>query len=379
MKIVIDASRCKSGGAIAQLQGIFNYYEASKYNIDLLIVFVDAAVMKLLPIKPGIVYKTPKFFNYGIFYKIYWQRYLLKSFIVNNNIDLLVTADASSFCNFSPSVTILQDLSSFESNVLSLEGFSLMSLRNYVIKFLQLNRISKSIGAIFQTNYAKENVTNHLRKALNYKILPHGLDEEFHLLQVNEKKVEQVVNILYVSPLFAYKHQVEVVKAFNLLPSISDRTFKLHLVGGVGSKKYYNKVLSEIGDRDDIFLYNFLPKTRVLKFLVESDIFVFASECETFGLSLLEAMAAGIPIACSNKSSLPETLRECGEYFDPTCEKSILLAIKNILECDSRFSRFVLPAKRLSKKYNWKLISDDFFQYIIFCYEDFLIRKQSKN
>jgi len=375
MKIVIDASRCKSGGAIAQLKGLFDYYEVSKFNIDLLIVFVDEKVKKLLPVNPGIVYKTPKFFDCGIFFKIYWQRYLLRSFIRNNNIDLLVTADATSLCNFSPAVTISQDLSSFESNVISSEGFSLMTLRNYVIKFLQLNRISKSVGTIFQTNYAKEKVTNHLGKALNYKILPHGLDEEFHLLHVNEKKVEQVVNILYVSPIFAYKHQVEVVKAFNLLPSISNKTFRLHLVGGVGSKKYYRKVIREIAGSDNIFLYDFLPKARVLKSLRESDIFVFASECETFGISLLEAMAAGIPIACSNKSSLPETLRECGEYFDPTCEKSILLAIKNILECDSRFSQFVLPAKTLSKQYNWELISDEFFRYIISRYEDFLISK----
>jgi len=373
MKIVIDASRCKSGGAIEQLKGLFNYYEVSKFNIDLLIVFVDEKVMKLLPVKQGIVYKTPKFFNLGIFFKLYWQRYLLKSFMRNNNIDLLVTADATSLCNFSPAVTISQDLSSFESNVISSDGFSLMTLRNYVIKYLQLNRISKSVGTIFQTNYAKEKITNHLGKNLNYMILPHGLGEEFHFLHVNEKKMKQVVDILYVSPIFAYKHQVEVIKAFKLLPSITNKTFRLHLVGGVGSKKYYKKVLNEIAAIDNIFIYDFLPKTKVLKFLRESDIFVFASECETFGISLLEAMATGIPIACSNRSSLPETLKECGEYFDPTCEKSILLAIKNILECDSRFSQFVLPAKMLSKQYNWELISHNFFQYIVTCYEDFLI------
>jgi len=65
--------------------------------------------------------------------------------------------------------------------------------------------------------------------------------------------------------------------------------------------------------------------------MMQADLFVFASSCETFGISLLEAMAVGLPIACSNKSSLPETLQDGGEYFDPEDDQSIASAVKRLI------------------------------------------------
>ena len=50
----------------------------------------------------------------------------------------------------------------------------------------------------------------------------------------------------------------------------------------------------------------------------KSDIFVFASNSETFGITLLEAMSQAVPIVCSNQSSLPEVLQDGGLYFDPS-------------------------------------------------------------
>ena len=49
----------------------------------------------------------------------------------------------------------------------------------------------------------------------------------------------------------------------------------------------------------------------------KADIAVFASSCETFGQILIEYMAAGLPVACSNKSAMPELLGDAGVYFEP--------------------------------------------------------------
>ena len=60
--------------------------------------------------------------------------------------------------------------------------------------------------------------------------------------------------------------------------------------------------------------------------------FVFPSLYEGFGLPVLEAMSRGVPVACSNTSSLPEVVGEAALLFDPHDETAIAEALRELLE-----------------------------------------------
>jgi len=53
---------------------------------------------------------------------------------------------------------------------------------------------------------------------------------------------------------------------------------------------------------------------------------------EGFGLPVLESMARGVPVACSNASSLPEVAGEAALLFDPRDESAIAEALRRLLD-----------------------------------------------
>src|SRR5207253_11491672 len=61
-----------------------------------------------------------------------------------------------------------------------------------------------------------------------------------------------------------------------------------------------------------------------------ADIGVFASSCENMPNILLEGMASGLPMACSNLGPMPEVLGDAGIYFNPERPDEIAAAIRTL-------------------------------------------------
>jgi alpha-1,3-rhamnosyl/mannosyltransferase len=84
------------------------------------------------------------------------------------------------------------------------------------------------------------------------------------------------------------------------------------------------------------------------------DLFVYPSLYEGFGLTPLEAMACGAPVACSNASSLPEVAGDAALLFDPTEPEFIAQACLRVLRDDAL--RAALRSRGLAQaaRFNWR-------------------------
>ena len=99
------------------------------------------------------------------------------------------------------------------------------------------------------------------------------------------------------------------------------------------------------------------------------DMFVFPSTCETFGISLLEAMTAGLPIASSDRGPMPEVLKDAGLYFNPESVTSIKNCLRYMIENPNLRKRLGAKAKQYSQAYSWKKCADETFAFLRSVYE----------
>jgi len=86
-------------------------------------------------------------------------------------------------------------------------------------------------------------------------------------------------------------------------------------------------------------------------------LFVFPSLYEGFGLPVLEAMSCGVPVACSNTSSLPEVAGSSAVTFDPWDPMDIARVVGKILNNTDRLSCMRRRGQEQVKKFSWSEVA----------------------
>jgi glycosyltransferase involved in cell wall biosynthesis len=175
------------------------------------------------------------------------------------------------------------------------------------------------------------------------------------------------IRCLYVSNTLPYKHQWKVVEA---VAQLRKRGFNLQLElvgGGEGKARARLEAQLAVSDPNRVFVAQreFVPQHALPGILARADMFVFASSCENMPNTLIEAMASGLPIACSNRGPMPEVLQDGGVYFDPEETDSIAIAIENLIVDSVQRCRLAERAKALSRQFSWARCARETFSFIV--------------
>jgi glycosyltransferase involved in cell wall biosynthesis len=123
--------------------------------------------------------------------------------------------------------------------------------------------------------------------------------------------------IVYISRIeHPGKNHVRLIEAFDILKSRMKIPHQLVLAGSDWSRaEEVHQRAEKCACRDDIVFTGFVPASMLPDLYRGADIFAFPSLFEGFGLPVLESMACGTPVACSNVSSIPEVGGDAVVYF----------------------------------------------------------------
>lgn len=110
----------------------------------------------------------------------------------------------------------------------------------------------------------------------------------------------------------------------------------------------------ELGVSGDVRFLGWLDGAEIEGLWAIADAFVFPSLYEGFGLPVLEAMARGVPVACSNASSLPEVAGDAALLFDPYDVDAIARSLRGLLEDTELAGRLRALGRERAKLFTWR-------------------------
>jgi glycosyltransferase involved in cell wall biosynthesis len=130
--------------------------------------------------------------------------------------------------------------------------------------------------------------------------------------------------LFYPAGTWHHKNHVRLLEALALLKR--ERGFAETLVmTGIqfNGHKNFVRAVEQLGLEDQVKYINFVPFEDLPLIYNLASVLVFPSLFEGFGIPFVEAMHTGLPIVCSNTTSIPEIVGDAGHYFDPEDPRDI--------------------------------------------------------
>lgn len=109
----------------------------------------------------------------------------------------------------------------------------------------------------------------------------------------------------------------------------------------------------ELGLEDDVRMPGWIPDDQLEGLWRVASCFVFPSLYEGFGAPVLEAMRRGVPVACSDRSSLPEVAGDAARLFNPEHPAEIAAAIEELVVDESLRAELVRRGFEQADRFTW--------------------------
>jgi glycosyltransferase involved in cell wall biosynthesis len=369
----IDASNIRRGGGVTHLVELLRAANPPAHGFAKVMVWGGTTTLNRIEDRPWLVKSHQKELDGRLPERVFWQRFRLSKAGREARCDLLFVPGGSYAGRFRPVVAFSQNLLPFDWAELRRYGLSWMTGKLMLLRWTQSRTFRGADGLMFLTHYAQEVVLRAIGDRGSRKVIvPHGIDNRFLRPPRTQRPIENYSSddpfrVLYVSIVDVYKHQGEVVEAVARLRS-QGLPLVLDLVGPAYApalRRLVGELKRVDPDQQFIRYRGAVSHEDLPRWYDQADLCVFASSCETFGQILLEAMSGGLPIACSNRSAMPEVLADGGVYFDPEDPTAIVAAISQLINSPQLRYQKASKAFRLANSYSWERCARDSFAFFL--------------
>ncbi len=159
-------------------------------------------------------------------------------------------------------------------------------------------------------------------------VVPHGVEEEFFAIAARREPGDY---FFYPSTTHPHKNHVRLLRVFARLQR-DHPALRLVLSGVRGfAESSVQRAIHELGLEEAVECHGWIPREELLELYRCARGFVYPSLFEGFGMPVLEALAAGVPAACSDIEPLRSLASGHALLFDPQDDESMLDALRRLL------------------------------------------------
>jgi len=370
----IDATNIRQGGGLTHLSQFLQAADPVAAGFIRVTVWTCQSTAAVLPERPWLDKRSAPWMDASLVRRTLGQQFQLPRELVAAGCDVLFSPGGTlpAMCRV-PAVTMSQNMLPFEPNEAARFGrFSLMRLKMWILRYTQGRSFRHADGMIFLTQYAETAVSTILGGiSFPTALIPHGIERRFLYPPRPQKPLavcsrRNPFRVLYVSILMPYKHQAEVALAASKL-RVEGLPIEMRFIGAPsgGYGRQFSALLDQLdSNREFLHWSGAEPFDALHDFYQNTDVFVFASSCENLPNILIEAMAAGLPIASSDRGPMPEVLGEVGVYFDPEVPDTIADALRKLAVDAPLRAKLAELAWRKAQVYSWERCASDTFAFV---------------
>lgn len=358
--IIVNATAARGSGALTILRQFIDVLPMNN-TIDEYYIFIHPQV-KLKQVK-NVSYVSIDTSNW--LKRIYWDEVGLRIWIKKHRLipDLLISFQNMGVKLHSAIPQLIYyhqplPLTSHKWNILKKDEFVLFLYQNFYAFFVSRYLISQS-RIVVQTPSMKDNFCKKFDYAPEkVSIIRPNINIANYEMMKDDSLDNQFIHLIYPATPFIYKNHIDIIKAMEVLRQRENiDKVKVHFTFKEGEAPNLLRIIQKLDMESNFVFEGSLPYERLLSLYKFSDALLFPSYIETFGLPLIEAAGAGLPILAMD---LPYSRDVIGEYegakFIPLHDiEAFADAISEIIRSPQRFA----PLTQKNEN-NWEV----FFQLI---------------
>jgi glycosyltransferase involved in cell wall biosynthesis len=289
--------------------------------------------------------------------RIFWEQVVLPFRVFHHKIDILFSAGMTSplVCPV-PSVLVIFDL----LHVLQPQNFPRWYL--LFLKTIIYLSAKSSDGIVTISKKVRSDIVRYYgvaprEIAVTYMAVDHNAFFPREVKEVEAVRVKYGLPkrfILYAAASLTHKNHARLFEALRILRERGER-IKLVLIGA--RDKGYDAVagkIEKLGLQSEVVFTGWLPFEDIAPIYCASDALVFPSLNEGFGMPIIEAMACGVPVACSNIEPLPEVAGDAAHFFDPYDPVSIAEGIGKVVSDRDLRRDLIEKGFRRAAEFTWE-------------------------